>query len=63
MPSFFDMWLPLSATKKTARCDHELVIKDDSFDHEFGCEQIFYYECELCGATHEDDNTIPEQVD
>ena len=44
-------------------CIHELVVNDDSFDHDFGCEQIIYYSCELCGATHEDDKTIPEYVD
>jgi len=43
-------------------CEHELLVINDSFDHEYGCEQIFYYECEKCGATHEDDKNIPEHV-
>jgi len=34
-----------------SECDHEWKMIDDSFDHEFGTEQIYYYECEHCGAT------------
>lgn len=46
-------------------CDsgHELIIINDSFDHEFGCEQIFYYQCSVCDATHEEDDRIPEHVE
>jgi len=36
---------------KLPACDHEWKFQDDSFDHEFGCEQVHYWECELCGAT------------
>lgn len=43
--------------------DHDLSIIDDSFDHEYGCEQVFYYQCDECGATHQDDGRIPERVD
>ncbi len=44
-------------------CDHELVVKDESFDHEHGCEQVFFYECEKCGATNDDDKSIPDTVE
>ena len=30
--------------------DHDWELQDDSFDHEFGCEQIQYYRCEICDA-------------
>lgn len=31
-------------------CDHDWQLCDDSFDHEFGTEQIPpYYECQKCG--------------
>lgn len=43
-------------------CDHDLEIEDESFDHEFGCEQIYFYRCLICGNTHIEDPTIPEQV-
>ena len=36
-----------------AECDHEWVLRDDSFDHEFGTEQVFYWECQFCDATKE----------
>lgn len=32
-------------------CDHEWEHVDDSFDHEFGTEQVHSYVCEKCGAT------------
>lgn len=32
-------------------CDHEWKFIDDSFDHEFGTEQIYYDECQKCGET------------
>lgn len=31
--------------------DHDLDLKDDSFDHEYGVELIQYYECRQCGLT------------
>ena len=31
-------------------CDHEWSFVDDSFDHEYGTEFIYYEECLLCGA-------------
>lgn len=46
-----------------SNCDHDLEIVDDSFDHEYGCQQQYYYRCILCDATHEEDSQIPEQVD
>lgn len=39
-------------------CDHDWKFVDDSFDHEYGVEQIHYYECQLCGETCE-----PSQFD
>lgn len=33
--------------------DHDWKIQDDSFDHEFGTEQVHYWQCERCGATRE----------
>ena len=29
-------------------CDHDWELVDDSFDHEYGTEQIGYYRCALC---------------
>lgn len=43
-------------------CDHYLVVIDESFDHGHGCEQLVFYECAKCGATHEEDKSIPETV-
>ena len=40
-----------SQIKIDVNCDHEWELKDDSFDHEFGCEQIQYYECVKCEET------------
>lgn len=40
--------------------DHELNWVDDSFDHEYGTEQIQYMQCTACGATHDEDSEIPE---
>lgn len=34
-------------------CDHKWDVVDDSFDHEFGCEQIVFQRCELCGQSRE----------
>jgi hypothetical protein len=30
-------------------CDHEWALQDESFDHEFGCQQVFFLRCEHCG--------------
>lgn len=30
-------------------CNHYYKRIDESFDHEFGTEQIIYYECAHCG--------------
>ena len=43
--------------------DHELDVIDDSYDHEYGCEQVFYYRCSVCDATHDEDSRIPENVE
>ena len=43
--------------------DHELEVIDASFDHEFGCERIFYYQCSVCDYTHDEDKRIPAEVD
>lgn len=32
-------------------CDHDWELKDESFNHEFGCEQVQYYECVKCEKT------------
>lgn len=32
-------------------CDHEWIHQDNSFDHEFGTEQVHSYLCEKCGLT------------
>jgi len=29
--------------------DHDYEVIDDSFDHEYGTEQIFYKRCKNCG--------------
>ncbi len=34
-----------------AACDHEWKPVDDSFDHEYGCEQVHYWRCDKCEAT------------
>lgn len=31
--------------------EHEWKARDESFDHEYGTQQVHFYECELCGAT------------
>ena len=33
------------------RCDHDWEEVDDSFDHEFGTEQIHFHRCSKCDAT------------
>jgi hypothetical protein len=32
-------------------CDHDWKFVDDSFDHEFGCQQVHSFRCEKCDAT------------
>lgn len=34
-------------------CDHEWETIDDSFDHEYGCEQIVFQRCWLCDTERE----------
>lgn len=36
-------------------CDHEWEDVDDSFDHEFGTEQIHFRRCAKCGEESECD--------
>lgn len=31
--------------------DHDWKFVDDSFDHEFGTETVYYYKCKCCNAT------------
>jgi hypothetical protein len=33
--------------------DHEWQFQDDSFDHEYGGQQVHYWLCEECGAERE----------
>lgn len=33
--------------------DHDWEFQDDSFDHEFGTEQIHYFKCNRCGRERE----------
>jgi hypothetical protein len=30
--------------------DHDWQFQDDSFDHEYGTEQVHYWLCQRCGA-------------
>lgn len=39
----------------TSKCDHDWKLVDDSFDHEYGTEQIVFYRCELCDEEREYD--------
>lgn len=34
-----------------SECDHTWEFRDESFDHEFGCERVHFWECSKCGAT------------
>lgn len=43
--------------KHRQSCDHEFEVVDDSFDHEYGTEQIFYQRCSKCGKTREHDRS------
>lgn len=31
--------------------DHEWEFQDESFDHEYGCEQVHFWRCAYCGET------------
>lgn len=44
----FLLWLFLPEVHE---CDWKF--QDDSFDHEFGCERVWYFVCEECGATRD----------
>lgn len=33
--------------------DHEWEFVDDSFDHEYGTEQVHYWRCKYCDKTRE----------
>ena len=44
-------------------CDHDWRFRNDSFDHEYGCERVHFYECQRCGATKDappNDNDYPD---
>ena len=47
------IYLGENSKQSKNECDHDWELKDDSFDHEFGCEQIQYYECVNCEATRD----------
>lgn len=34
-------------------CDHDMEFVDDSFSHEYGTKQIFYWRCKLCEKIEE----------
>ena len=34
-------------------CDHDWELIDNSFDHEYGCEQIQFWTCSLCDETRD----------
>jgi hypothetical protein len=34
-------------------CDHNWEFCDDSFDHEYGTEQVHYFLCSECGETRD----------
>lgn len=41
-------------------CDHDWEHVDESFDHEFGTEQVYFKRCRLCDAVIDDDEPSPE---
>lgn len=47
---------PTDAGASAVECDHDWEFQDDSFDHEFGCEVIRYWQCAKCEATRD---TLP----
>ena len=56
-PSIHDGWTPQPHIQEQEQptdaepCDHEWEFIDDSFDHEWGCEQAHSWECHKCGET------------
>ena len=40
---------------KCPKCNNELILEEDSFDHASGTKVINYYWCEPCGETFEID--------
>lgn len=47
--------LERAAAPAPEECDHDYELVDDSFDHEFGTEQIVYRRCKTCGHEAEAD--------
>jgi len=41
------------------KCEHDYEWKDDSFDHEFGCQSCGYWECVDCGFVDPNNNEPP----
>lgn len=41
--------IPLDSNGQCEVCDHDWLHIDESFDHEFGTEQIHIWECQKCG--------------
>ncbi len=51
-------------TDPIEECDHDYEEIDDSFDHEFGTERIYYRRCKICDATTEcEDFGDPDEYD
>ena len=54
-PSIHDGWTPQPHIQEqpsvAETCDHEWEFIDYSFDHEWGCEQAYSWECQKCGET------------
>ena len=44
---------PSDSDSLKTECDHDWEFVDDSFDHEFGCEQIHYWVCSICDTQRE----------
>lgn len=45
----------ITLAEMTEECDHEWETVDDSFDHEYGCEQIVFQRCAVCDEEREYD--------
>lgn len=41
----------IAKLQQQVACDHDWEFQDDSFDHEFGTEQVHYWLCVKCDAT------------
>lgn len=52
-----------SAVERLVNCDHEWELIDESFDHEFGTEQRYHYECSKCGQVDDLRTLEPEYFD